>query len=207
MPVTPSGIGERAHLSGSAVNLDTHIQDVLALLASERVTDAVLVGHSNADMVITGVVDRAIPCAVRRLVYGDAYVPQNGDSCRELTTEAFRRLFVDGEAPDGFSVQPSPGLGARATANPLASFLQRLTPSGEGLDRIVTRDYVFLSGWAGTSLAELYQRPSRAPEWRTHVLDNWTAAMTFSATRRASSSRFSYSESESSLCCERTGVF
>ncbi|MFD5193125.1 alpha/beta fold hydrolase [Streptomyces sp. NPDC058357] len=172
LPVTLSGIGERAHLSGSAVNLDTHIQDVLAVLASERVTDAVLVGHSYAGMVITGVADRAAPGAVRRLVYSDAYVPQDGESCWELTTEAFRRLFVDGAAADGFSVQSPPGLDPRATAHPLAAFLQRLTLSGEGLDRIGARDYVFLSGWAGTPFAELHQRLSRGPEWRTHVLDS-----------------------------------
>ena len=81
LPVTLTGIGERAHLSAPAVNLDTHVEDVLAVLESEKVTDAVLVGHSYAGMVITGVADRAAPGSVRRLVYCDAYVPQDGQSC------------------------------------------------------------------------------------------------------------------------------
>ncbi|MFE0680997.1 alpha/beta fold hydrolase [Streptomyces sp. NPDC058961] len=171
LAVTLSGVGERAHLGGSAVNLDTHIEDVLAVLESERVTDAVLVGHSYAGMVITGVADRADPGMVRRLVYSDAYVPQDGDSCWELTTEAFRQLFLEGARKDGISVQPPSGLDARATAQPLASFLQRITLGGGGLDRIATRDYVYLSGWTGTPFADVYEKLSADPGWRTHVLE------------------------------------
>ncbi|MFE9118843.1 alpha/beta fold hydrolase [Streptomyces sp. NPDC007172] len=172
LPVTLSGIGERAHLGASTVNLDTHIEDVLAVLAFERVTDAVLVGHSYAGMVITGVADRAEPGAVRRLVYSDAYVPQDGDSCWELTTEEFRRLFLEGAMGDGISVQPPPGLDARTTAHPLASFLQRITLGVGGLDRIATRDYVYLSGWTGTPFADVYEKLSADPGWRTHVLES-----------------------------------
>ncbi|MEV6042243.1 MULTISPECIES: alpha/beta fold hydrolase [Streptomyces] len=172
LPVTLSGIGERAHLNGSAVNLDTHIEDVLAVLASEQVTDAVLVGHSYGGMVITGVADRAGPGVVRRLVYSDAYIPQDGESCWELTTEAFRQLFLEGAAGDGHSVQPPPGLDPRTTAHPLASFLQRIVLGGEGLDRVTTRDYVYLSGWSGTPFAGVYEKLSADPGWRTHVLES-----------------------------------
>ncbi|GAA3154462.1 alpha/beta fold hydrolase [Streptomyces echinatus] len=171
LPVTLTGLGDRAHLSGPAVNLETHIEDVLAVLASEQVSDAVLVGHSYAGMVITGVADRAAPGLVRRLVYSDAYVPENGQSCWELTTEAFRQIFLSGAAADGFSVQPPPGLDPRTTAHPLASFLQRLRLTGDGLGRIATRDYVYLSGWTGTPFTELHERLAKDPEWRTHVLD------------------------------------
>ncbi|NEB76925.1 alpha/beta hydrolase [Streptomyces sp. SID14478] len=172
LPVTLTGIGERAHLGGPAVNLETHIADVLAVLASERVTDAVLVGHSYAGMVITGAADRAAPGVVRRLVYSDAYVPQDGDSCWELTTQAFRQIFLDGAAADGYSVAPPPGLDPRTTAHPLASFLQRLRLDGEGLARIRTRDYVYLSGWTGTPFTALHERLAKDPDWRTHSLDS-----------------------------------
>jgi pimeloyl-ACP methyl ester carboxylesterase len=171
LPVTLTGIGDRAHLGGPAVNLDTHIADVLGVLESEQVTDAVLVGHSYAGMVITGAADRAAPGAVSRLVYSDAYVPEHGQSCWELTTQAFRELFLEGAAADGYSVQPPPGVDPRTTAHPLASFLQRLRLGAGGLERVLTRDYVYLSGWTGTPFTELYKRLAVNPAWRTHELD------------------------------------
>jgi pimeloyl-ACP methyl ester carboxylesterase len=57
-PVTLTGLSERRHLLTSTVNLDTHIQDVTGLIEAERITDAVLVGHSYGGMVLSGVADR-----------------------------------------------------------------------------------------------------------------------------------------------------
>src|SRR6185503_1559865 len=78
---TPSltGIGERAHLASAAVGVSTHIADVLGTLEYERLTGVVLVGHSYAGMVVTGVADRA-PKRVSALVYLDAFVPQAGQA-------------------------------------------------------------------------------------------------------------------------------
>ena len=58
---TPSltGLGERAHLAGPAIGLETHIEDVLGVLTYEDLTQIVLVGHSYGGMVITGVAERA----------------------------------------------------------------------------------------------------------------------------------------------------
>ncbi|MEV5706642.1 alpha/beta hydrolase [Actinoallomurus sp. NPDC052274] len=172
LPVTLTGVDDRAHLASPAVNLDTHVDDVLAVLAAERVADAVLVGHSYGGMVITGVADRAEPGSVRRLVYSDAYVPEDGQSCWDLTTEAFRRLFLDGAAADGFSVRPPSGLDPRATAHPLASFLQRLRLRGNGLGEIKARDYVYLSGWDGSPFTEVHARLAEDPAWRVHTLSS-----------------------------------
>lgn len=167
-PVTLTGLGDRAHLRATDVNLDTHIQDVVALLEAEHITDAVLVGHSYAGMVITGVADRC-PERIARLVYSDAYVPADGDSCWDLTTPAFRQLFIEGATADGLRVEPPPGLDPRATAHPLPSFLQRLRLSGAP-SRVRRRDYIYLSGWQGSPFAEVYQRLSEDPAWHTHCL-------------------------------------
>jgi pimeloyl-ACP methyl ester carboxylesterase len=57
---TPSltGIGERAHLSGPSIDLDTHIADVLGTIEHHELDRIVLVGHSYGGMVIGGVADR-----------------------------------------------------------------------------------------------------------------------------------------------------
>ena len=79
LTITLTGVAERAHLLHAGVNLETHITDVVAALATERnVDDLVLVGHSYGGMVITGVADR-IPDRVDALVYLDALVPRDGE--------------------------------------------------------------------------------------------------------------------------------
>ena len=58
---TPSytGLGERSHLANPDIGLDTHIDDVINVLAYEDLRDVVLIGHSYGGMVATGVADRA----------------------------------------------------------------------------------------------------------------------------------------------------
>jgi pimeloyl-ACP methyl ester carboxylesterase len=69
-PVTLTGLGERVHLANREVDLDTHIADVVNLLDYEDLTDVVLVGHSYAGVVITGVADRR-PERLHAVVYQD----------------------------------------------------------------------------------------------------------------------------------------
>jgi pimeloyl-ACP methyl ester carboxylesterase len=56
--VTLSGVGERAHELHPDITLAIHINDVVAVIEAEELRGAVLVGHSYAGMVITGVADR-----------------------------------------------------------------------------------------------------------------------------------------------------
>jgi pimeloyl-ACP methyl ester carboxylesterase len=76
---TLTGLGERVHLLTPDVGLDTHITDVVNVLLYEDLRDVVLVGHSHAGMVITGVAEQ-VPERIARLVYLDAIVPENGES-------------------------------------------------------------------------------------------------------------------------------
>ena len=76
---TLTGLGERVHLLTPAVDLSTHITDIVNVIRFENLRDVVLVGHSYGGMVITGVADR-IPDRIRRLVYIDAVVPKDGES-------------------------------------------------------------------------------------------------------------------------------
>src|SRR5438132_13185049 len=72
-----TGLGEAAHLMRDAIDLHTHIQDILGVLQWEELADVVLCGHSYGGMVISGVADR-VPEQLRSLVYLDAFVPDNG---------------------------------------------------------------------------------------------------------------------------------
>lgn len=71
------------HLGTPAVDLETHITDVVNTLLFEELDDVVLVGHSYAGMVVTGVADR-VPERIGPLFYLDALVHENGDSYSSL---------------------------------------------------------------------------------------------------------------------------
>ncbi|MGD2069115.1 MAG: alpha/beta fold hydrolase [Gemmatimonadota bacterium] len=80
---TLTGLGERMHLASPQIGLSTHIEDVVNVLVFEDAHEVVLVGHSYGGMVATGVADR-VPERIRRLVYLDALVPEDGESVADL---------------------------------------------------------------------------------------------------------------------------
>ena len=69
-PATLTGLGDRVHLASPEVNLETHITDVVNLIEFEDLHDIVLLGHSYAGIVVTGVADR-VPERISQLVYLD----------------------------------------------------------------------------------------------------------------------------------------
>lgn len=71
-PVTLTGLGERVHLGGPQVNLDTHVADVVNLMRYEKLSEVVLAGHSYAGNVIAMAADQASEC-IGRLVYVDTW--------------------------------------------------------------------------------------------------------------------------------------
>src|SRR3954468_5215719 len=88
---TYTGLGERAHLASSAVDLDTHIADVTGVLEMEDLRDIVLVAHSYGGMVATGVADRARE-RIAQLIYLDAFVPRDGQSLFDLNEGGRERM-------------------------------------------------------------------------------------------------------------------
>jgi len=166
--VTLTGLGERRHLLRADVNVDTHVQDVLQLLEMENLSEVILLGHSYAGMVVSGVLDLA-PDRIAAAIYADAYVPDDGQSCFGLSNDLLRKQFLDDAAKDGFSVLPPPRVvDPRATPHPLAAFLQSLRLKNPPPP--VKRGFIYLSGWPETPFTSTYERLRAAPEWRTFDL-------------------------------------
>ena len=91
-PVTLTGLGERVHLASPQVDLETHITDVVNLIEYEDLHGVVLLGHSYAGLVVTGVADR-IPQRISQLVYLDTGLIPNGTALIEtFPTEARRHI-------------------------------------------------------------------------------------------------------------------
>lgn len=76
---TLSGLGERAHVGAGTSGLHVHVQDIVAHLEMEDLRDVVLVGHSYAGCVVSGVLG-ARTGRVAHAVYVDALVPMQGQS-------------------------------------------------------------------------------------------------------------------------------
>src|SRR5829696_873818 len=88
--VTCTGLGDRVHLASPAIDLDTHITDVVNTIEYADLHDVVLVGHSYAGLVITGVAEQ-VPERLSQLVYLDASVPADGQNSYDAD-------FIDEEA-------------------------------------------------------------------------------------------------------------
>lgn len=101
--VTLTGLGERVHLASPDIGLGTHVDDVVNVILFENLRDIILVGHSYGGMVISGVAER-VPERIARLVYLDAFVPEDGESL--MTARRARRgtLELEKMTRDGFVI-------------------------------------------------------------------------------------------------------
>ncbi len=170
---TPSltGIGERVHLASPAVNLSTHVADVVNLLEYERLELVVLIGHSYGGMVVTGVADRAAE-RIAALVYLDAFVPADGQALVDFLPEAVR-----GHLPrDDWRVPPLPpqaqgmtdpveiawGQGRRCP-QPLGTFTEKLKLEGRYRG---PRRYIWCSGYSPSTFRPFAERLRKDPAWR-----------------------------------------
>jgi len=98
---TMSGLGEHFNTARTDIGLATHIDDIVNFILFEDLHDVILLGHSYGGMVITGVADR-IPERISRLVYLDAFLPNDGDSVMRLRKPG--ALQIESMTQDGMIV-------------------------------------------------------------------------------------------------------
>jgi pimeloyl-ACP methyl ester carboxylesterase len=181
--ITPTytGLGERAHLADRSNTLETHIQDMLAVIFHEDLNDVVLIGHSYGGMVATGVADRARD-KISRLVYLDAFVPRDGEALFDLVSPDARRTMLENvRAGDGWRVPPNPiprdtseadeaWLAARRQPQSVRCFDMPLKLSRGELT--LPRTYIYCTR---KTLADTFrpfaERARTEPGWRYHEID------------------------------------
>jgi pimeloyl-ACP methyl ester carboxylesterase len=165
---TLTGLGERSHLSHAAINLDTHIEDIVNVVKLEQLSDVVLCGHSYAGMVITGVADR-LPEHIASLVYIDAFVPQDGESWWDLAGDRYRQIAINGSKADGLAVTPPGHLDPRCRPQPMGSFLQAIRLTGRW-QSVQEKLFIYASGWPETPFASTYERLLADSAWTVKSL-------------------------------------
>ena len=125
--VTLTGDGERAHLRHAGIKLRDHVDDVVALVRNEELSDIVLVGHSYGGMVITGAADRLLDAdarAVRSLAYIDAIVPLSGEGWGDQHSAEVVAARTALAAANGHALPP-PAPGDFGISGADAAWLQR----------------------------------------------------------------------------------
>jgi pimeloyl-ACP methyl ester carboxylesterase len=170
--VTLAGLDPEApQPPAEAITLDGHVDDATAaVLAVAPLEGVVLVGHSYGGTVITAVADR-VPEQIRALVYLDAFVPCDGDSCWAMANDEQRRWYVDGAGRTGVGVDPLPFFEERARPHPLATLVQRVRLTGAWRG-VPVKHYVAVTGWPGESpFAPTTARLQGDPSWTVHVWD------------------------------------
>jgi pimeloyl-ACP methyl ester carboxylesterase len=180
---TPSytGLGDRAHLAGPAVDLETHVRDVLGVFEMEDLRDVVLIGHSYGGMVATGVADRARE-RITQLVYLDAFVPQDGQSLFDLQPAQTRARMHDlaRSAGDGWRIPPNPmppdtpqadvaWALPRRLPQPIKAFEQKLRVSAQTPP---PRSYIYCKRHPPDDVFRQFaERAQRESGWRYFELD------------------------------------
>lgn len=178
-----TGLGERSHLMNPAVDLETHIADVLGVLKWEQLENVTLVGHSYGGMVVTGVADRAHE-RIGSLIYLDAFMPKDGQAIIDLQpperAAGMQKIAAEqGEgwylpvaaAPLQHVTDPTEAalLKKLCVPQPLGAITTKLNLSGNHL-KIAKKIFVLATGYAPSNFAR-FADDARALGWPVEELE------------------------------------
>ena len=172
--VTLTGLDNEKVAQG-AVNLDTHIQDVLEVIEQNELEEFFLIAHSYGGIVSTGVADKT-KANVQGLSYLDAILPQSGERLWDLISVEMQNGFL-ADAHDGLNSYPPAeylALQPRVMPHPLGTMLQPLHYSATVFNAPV-KVYVFAEKFFGipemlSPFKAIYDRLSEDPSWTTYSL-------------------------------------
>ena len=178
---TLTGLGERSHLNSAAVNLSTHIADVVNLLRWEDLSDVILCAHSYGGNVITGALIEFLSefaCwyiltrSCRRMV----------NACLTSTRQSTRNTCASRpkQPAPGWNVPPIPAerfnvnlgdaawVNAQCTSQSIASFEEHIRLSCVPSH---THDatHILATGWDNSPFRAAHER-AKAKGWKTRTV-------------------------------------
>jgi pimeloyl-ACP methyl ester carboxylesterase len=182
---TLTGLGERSHLNGQNITLETHIRDVCGVIEAEELSNVVLCGHSYGGMVTTGVADR-MSSRIRTMVYLDAFIPEHEQSlnkCLELALSPENsKAFIEGfrgsaiksnsglmapQPAEGFKVvaDKRAWVDRRCVSQALATFETPVLLTGAA-SSIRERVFILAEGWDPSPFRYYAAKVAGLPGWR-----------------------------------------
>jgi pimeloyl-ACP methyl ester carboxylesterase len=178
-----TGLGERAAQARPEIDLDTHIDEMCALLDCEDLNHVVLVGNSYGGMVATGVADRRHHRVIH-VVYLNGMIPADGQSMMDLATDAQRTLCRESvrREGDGWRLPPfaidvfgiadpadAAWVAARLVPHPFRSMEQKLRLMHPDLD-MPPRTLIYCTQRPPGNYERFIERARTAPGWRYREL-------------------------------------
>ena len=142
---TLTGLGEKKHLLSSKITIETFIEDVVNHIIFENLNNIVLVGHSFAGSVISGVADR-LKGRIQKLIYFDAMILIDGQKPFDITPKETveqrielakkfgNNISIPAPSADAFGVfdiKKSLLLEEKLTPHPLSAFQSKLILKNE----------------------------------------------------------------------------
>jgi pimeloyl-ACP methyl ester carboxylesterase len=149
---TLTGVGERSHLATAKVDLDTHIMDVVNEIKWQELSNVVLVGHSYAGLVASGVAEK-IEKSIASIVLLDAFYTDTGQALTDLQPAATRDAILAAELKGETTLAPRPAAFFHVNENdkawvdrmcvphPIKCFTQKLSMTG-ARERIAKKTYI-----------------------------------------------------------------
>jgi pimeloyl-ACP methyl ester carboxylesterase len=175
---TLTGLGERSHLLRAGINVSTHVADVVNLLKWEGLSDVVLGGHSYGGLVVSGVAEKSAS-AIASIVFLDAFVPENGDSMADLTSQAVRDtlkiasergdLGVPARSAAAFLVneRDQAWVDSLCVPQPIGTMTEKMTLTG-ARERISKKSYIRAVAYPNPGFDVAYARVKADKSWRTY---------------------------------------
>ena len=142
---TLTGLGEKKHLLSSKITIETFIEDVVNHIIFENLNNIILVGHSFAGSVISGVADK-LKDRIQKLIYFDAMILIDGQKPFDITPKETveqrielakkfgNNISIPAPSADAFGVfdiKKSLLLEEKLTPHPLSAFQSKLVLKNE----------------------------------------------------------------------------
>ena len=153
---TLTGLGEKKHLLSSKITIETFIEDVVNHIIFENLNNIILVGHSFAGSVISGVADR-LKDRIKKLIYFDAMILIDGQKPFDITPKETveqrielakkfgNNISIPAPSADAFGVfdiKKSLLLEKKLTPHPLSAFQSKLILKNE-IGNGIPLSYIF----------------------------------------------------------------
>ena len=186
---TLTGLGEKKHLLTSKITIDTFIEDVVNHIIFENLNNIILIGHSFAGSVISGVADK-LKDRIQKLIYFDAMILIDGQKPFDITPKETvkqrielakkfgNNISIPAPSADAFGVfdiKKSLLLEEKLTPHPLSAFQSKLVLKNE-VGNGIPLSYIFCTKPVYKSL-ESSREVVRKMKWPIFELNSGHDAM------------------------------
>jgi pimeloyl-ACP methyl ester carboxylesterase len=164
-------------LISAQVDINTHVTDIVSVIKFESLDNIVLVGHSYAGLIITGVAEQ-IGSAISSIVYLDGFLPDDGDTLVGLSPEKVRAATLaardKGEISRpfppasvfGVNEKDQAWVNSKLTPQPLGTSFTPIKMTG-AREKIAKKTFIRLTGYQSPFFDKALAQCRSDKTWRT----------------------------------------